>query len=88
MPNDEFDRMSLDALIARLSSLPKSNLNSPEYMALLAAIDKKSKEKDTDLQQKHKETITVARQANKISIWAISISVLSLIVAAIALYSK
>ncbi len=89
MSNDEYEKMTLDALQARLSSLPKSNLNSPEYNALLAAINKKSKEKEVqdkaEAQRKHEETIAESRRSNKLSIGAIAISILSLLVALVAL---
>ena len=48
MSNNEYDKMTLDALQSRLSSLPMSSLNSPEYNALLSAIKIKSKEKEEE----------------------------------------
>jgi hypothetical protein len=87
MPNDdEYDKMTLEAVQARFSSLPKSSLNSSEYKALHAAIVKKSKEREVELQQKYDETISESRKSNRLSISAIAISALSLIVAIVALY--
>ena len=86
MSEDEYDNMSLDAVKAKFLSLPKSSKNSEEYNALHAAIVKKSKEKEIESQQKHKDTITTARTSNRLSTISIIISALALIVAVFSLY--
>mgnify|MGYP001581149539 CR=1 len=76
---EAFSSYSEDELIRQMQ---KTNPESAPHIAAKILLDKKDK-KETEI--RHQETIKESRQANKLSRIAISIAILSLIVAIIAL---
>jgi len=81
MPSDDLENKSDEDLLKILDK----RYSYPDALRVKAHAVLRAREQ-ADAQQKHDETISASRTANKLSTWAISISVLSLIVAVIALY--
>jgi len=81
MPSDDLENKSDEDLLKILDK----HYSYPDALRVKARTVLRSREQ-ADTQQKHDETISASRSANNLSIWAISISALSLIVAVLALY--
>jgi hypothetical protein len=81
MSPDDLDNKSDEDLLKILDK----NYSYPDAMRVKARAILRAKEQ-ADAQQKHDETISVSRSANKLSIIAIVIAAISLAVAVVALY--